>query len=301
MPFGIEPVIRGLCDACGTSRNLWAKELGLRVGCKCAGCEGAMVVKYTGPKVWMPDALKNAQCQCHLRPPLPAASAPEPTAAVTDGMDDTLPRNAGALFDVDEPAEPAEPLQRQESGGIGDAIGAAAASVGGAAASVGAAVATAAPVVRGQCSQCMCSRNLKVTELGGMEEMKIHCHCRPYGCGGVMVVVYTGPKGLIPEELHGIECRCAERHAEIRAAARAGAGGPAASSLAGATRARSLPGVPGVPGGVVASLGDARRAAGENAERLGQMSEAAAEMEGQASGFAEMAKQMRLQQESGLI
>ena len=79
------------------------------------------------------------------------------------------------MFDVDGPENPPEPEP-----GFVDALKATASA--------------ATPIIRGQCNGCGISRNLCVSELGDMEGMCIPCHCRPHGCEGVMVVVYSGPK-----------------------------------------------------------------------------------------------------------
>jgi len=72
------PVVRGQCDACGTSRNLWLNELGKDVPCHCrswSGCRGSYSVVYQGPQAWIPQELHNVRCRCQTEGQGSAAAA----------------------------------------------------------------------------------------------------------------------------------------------------------------------------------------------------------------------------------
>lgn len=64
------PIVRGQCDACGYSRNLWVSEL-LRfgsTGVPCDhgeehGCAGYLLTVYKGPKAWIPESCYQP-CSC---------------------------------------------------------------------------------------------------------------------------------------------------------------------------------------------------------------------------------------------
>ena len=98
----LAPIVRGKCDGCGASRNLWVSELGdslakqeVRVPCGCPGCEGAMVVAFTGPKGWLPAELAAARCRCAERrrqqqqqqQQKQAAAGQQPAPAVTESCE----------------------------------------------------------------------------------------------------------------------------------------------------------------------------------------------------------------------
>lgn len=66
---GVAPIVRGECDACGMSRNLWVTELGAGpsgVPCRHGdrGCRGVMQIVYRGPKAWMPSEYDHGWCNC---------------------------------------------------------------------------------------------------------------------------------------------------------------------------------------------------------------------------------------------
>lgn len=64
---GMTPIVRGQCDACGTTRNLWVAELSddtIPCAHRDRGCTGAMKVAYTGPKGWLPTELDHVRCRC---------------------------------------------------------------------------------------------------------------------------------------------------------------------------------------------------------------------------------------------
>mmetsp|Transcript_10217 Transcript_10217/g.20484 ORF Transcript_10217/g.20484 Transcript_10217/m.20484 type:complete len:283 (+) Transcript_10217:89-937(+) len=73
----LAPIIRGRCDACGDSRNLWVSEMGAEaVPCshRDRGCTGHYQVVYTGPKAFIPRELENVQCTCGSLPCAPGGT-----------------------------------------------------------------------------------------------------------------------------------------------------------------------------------------------------------------------------------
>mmetsp|Transcript_87570 Transcript_87570/g.246000 ORF Transcript_87570/g.246000 Transcript_87570/m.246000 type:complete len:294 (-) Transcript_87570:110-991(-) len=65
---GATPIVRGRCDICGTSRNLWFGEITSEEPVPCShssrGCRGTYSIVYTGPKALMPPSLDNVRCAC---------------------------------------------------------------------------------------------------------------------------------------------------------------------------------------------------------------------------------------------
>jgi hypothetical protein len=57
-----KPIIRGQCNGCGASRNLWLSETLGADPAQCGhfdrGCTGTMLIAYRGPKAWVPPELK---------------------------------------------------------------------------------------------------------------------------------------------------------------------------------------------------------------------------------------------------
>lgn len=85
---GAKPVIRGQCDACAHSRNVWISELDnpdLPCSHRNRGCPGFTRVVYRGPISWMPAELHNGGCSCDAREQRSAdasvGAAPAPRAA----------------------------------------------------------------------------------------------------------------------------------------------------------------------------------------------------------------------------
>lgn len=63
----VVPIIRGRCNVCGDSRNLWVSELGqdaLPCNHRDRGCSGCYEVVYTGPKALLLAEHDNVQCTC---------------------------------------------------------------------------------------------------------------------------------------------------------------------------------------------------------------------------------------------
>mmetsp|Transcript_48010 Transcript_48010/g.88383 ORF Transcript_48010/g.88383 Transcript_48010/m.88383 type:complete len:397 (+) Transcript_48010:46-1236(+) len=61
-------------------------------------------------------------------------------------------------------------------------------------------LAGAQPIVRGKCNVCGLTRNLGVSEVGRQLKESPPCDRALAGCPGLLEVVYTGPKGLMPDE-----------------------------------------------------------------------------------------------------
>ena len=80
---GLTPIVRGRCDVCGTTRNLWVSEMASgEKTIPCAhqdrGCKGVYKVVYTGPKKWIPQELNDVVCTCGATSAAPCKMAPEP-------------------------------------------------------------------------------------------------------------------------------------------------------------------------------------------------------------------------------
>jgi len=87
---GLTPIVRGRCNCCGYSRNLWANELpGQDPLCDHAsdrGCAGTLEVAYVGPKAMMPAELDRAHnhCSCGPGPSAPPVASCGPAASSGD-------------------------------------------------------------------------------------------------------------------------------------------------------------------------------------------------------------------------
>mmetsp|Transcript_110534 Transcript_110534/g.323387 ORF Transcript_110534/g.323387 Transcript_110534/m.323387 type:complete len:278 (-) Transcript_110534:147-980(-) len=93
------PIIRGKCDVCGDSRNLWVSEMGAEtVPCshRDRGCLGHYQVAYTGPKAFLPRELENVQCTCGRQP---CASGGTLAALLDMGFPEATAREAAARCD----------------------------------------------------------------------------------------------------------------------------------------------------------------------------------------------------------
>mmetsp|Transcript_1685 Transcript_1685/g.3949 ORF Transcript_1685/g.3949 Transcript_1685/m.3949 type:complete len:265 (+) Transcript_1685:54-848(+) len=69
------PIVRGQCDACGFSRNIWASEMGevngeLKCDHRNRGCTGHLHIAYMGTKGSMPEELDwgGWSCKCDENP-----------------------------------------------------------------------------------------------------------------------------------------------------------------------------------------------------------------------------------------
>lgn len=104
------PIVRGKCNSCGWSRNLWLNELNDLPLCAHGdmGCYGRMEVAYVGPKAFLSADLDRAhmECSCTRRPQAshvacigPAARGQELTQLLSMGF----PEDAAgqALAEVD--------------------------------------------------------------------------------------------------------------------------------------------------------------------------------------------------------
>lgn len=72
-------VLRGQCNACEHSRNIWLTEVAGTVPCdhRNRGCRGIYVIVYKGLKKGIPEYL-NRRCKCDQPAPLVATVAQEP-------------------------------------------------------------------------------------------------------------------------------------------------------------------------------------------------------------------------------
>ena len=131
---GMTPIVRGQCDACGTTRNLWVAELSedtIPCAHRDRGCKGAMKVAYTGPKGWLPTELDHVRCRCdsggNPAAPVPAAqqharaAAPAPPGHadghgdLNGGLDEAAALRAALAASL-EPQTPApEPAPEPEA------------------------------------------------------------------------------------------------------------------------------------------------------------------------------------------
>lgn len=71
MDFFSSLVIRGQCDACGMSRNIWVSELAneaILCDHRDRGCLGSLTIVYQGPKADMPPELANPRCIYDAQP-----------------------------------------------------------------------------------------------------------------------------------------------------------------------------------------------------------------------------------------
>eukprot|EP00812_Abedinium_dasypus_P005596 NODE_1702_length_1079_cov_252.522461.p1 GENE.NODE_1702_length_1079_cov_252.522461~~NODE_1702_length_1079_cov_252.522461.p1 ORF type:complete len:249 (-),score=64.74 NODE_1702_length_1079_cov_252.522461:252-998(-) len=113
----ISPVIRGLCDECGASRNIFIQELGGDLPCHHypRGCRGRLKMAYTGPKAFIPKELL-VRCRCAEREALAAgevdADVGDSSAAASSGeMDVALLEVADCSVCIEE-LHPADAAMR---------------------------------------------------------------------------------------------------------------------------------------------------------------------------------------------
>lgn len=140
---GMTPIVRGQCNACGTSRNLWVEEMAEGdVACAHAkrGCGGTYEVAYAGPKKWLPDHLQNVRCRCDTRlpadtqpacdvvdakasgssekPVAPSSTAAHASCAINGGLDETAAIQAALSASL----ESQDPVPESKYRGAGCAL-----------------------------------------------------------------------------------------------------------------------------------------------------------------------------------